>query len=156
MANIRHLLIRHLLINDTRPCDLAPCRHHVTSVRLQLFGSNRSWPTHPPLFPSRPSDAPPSIFYQLPISVLALPMTSPLLDLINESLFRHRDRIPVRDSHHFWSHRSQFLRNRPPVRPTSLTDLCVGMFSLLLSDFWCWSCFLHRYNFLLDRTLIYL
>src|ERR1700727_3996621 len=78
-------VIRHLLINDNRPCDLAPCRHHVTSVRLQLFGSNRSWPTHPPLFPSRTSDAPHSIFYQLPISVLALPMASPptaRLDLI--------------------------------------------------------------------------
>jgi hypothetical protein len=50
----------------------------VTSVP-PILGSNLS---SPPLFPSRTSDAPHSIFYQLPISVLALPMTSPLLDLI--------------------------------------------------------------------------
>ena len=148
---------RHLLINDSTPRDY---KRRVASTWLPflLVLTDPGRPT--PLFPSRTSDAPHSIFYQLPISVLALPMASPptaRLDLIFSGIeiaFQfviltisfQRELIPLITV----SPQS----NRPPVRSTALTDLCVGMFSLLLSDFWCWSCFLHRYNFLRDRTLI--
>ena len=101
---------------------------HVTSVPLPLFGSNQSWATHLHFAHLAPP---------MPLSPSSVSFPS-LLDFHSASLFNV-----------IWSSWSQFLRDRPPVRPTSLTDLCVSVFSLLLSVFWCWSCFL---NFLRDCT----
>src|SRR6202030_2902814 len=65
---LTYINIRHLLINVSTPRDYKrQIAGHVTSVP-PILGSNLS---SPPLFPSRTSDAPHSIFYQLPISVLA-------------------------------------------------------------------------------------